>query len=100
MKENALFLVYRDASSVPLHYRAKVNVEDVHTRSGSPRSEDLGPFGLPKLFERFQACLVDFRSCFAVGLVEVVALVIHAFGKLFQKFVLSGVRETVLEQGN
>ena len=100
MKEDPLFLVYRNTPSIALHHRAKINVEDVHARSAGPRLEDLGALGLPELFEPFQACLVHFRSSFAVGLVEMVALVIHALGKLLQEFVLGRFRETVLEQWN
>jgi hypothetical protein len=52
------------------------------------------------LFEHFQACLVHFRSGFAVGLVEMVPFVIHALGKLLQNSCSGRVRETVLEQRN
>src|SRR5262245_54728253 len=97
MKEHSLLLVYRNASSIPLHHWAKIDIEDVHARSGSPRPDDLRAFCLPEFLEPFYACLIHFRSSFAVGLVKTVALVIHGLGKPLQEFVLSRVWKTVLE---
>src|SRR5688572_13103403 len=100
MKENSLFLIHRNTPAIALHDRAKINVEDVDTRPAGPGFEDLGAFGLPELLESFQARLVYFGSSFAIGLVEMVALVIHALGKLLQELVLGRFRETILEQWN
>src|SRR5688572_3344757 len=98
MKEDPLFLIYRNAPPIALHDRAKINVEDVDARPAGPRSEDLGALGLPQLFEPFAARLVYFGSSLAVRLVEMVAFVVHALGKLFQELVFGRFRETILEQ--
>src|SRR5262245_62939920 len=100
VKEHPLLLVYWNTPSIALHYWAKVNVEDVDTRPGSPRREEASTFGLPELFELFATCLVHFRSGFSVGLVKTITLVVHALCKQFHKFVLGRIRKAILKQRN